>query len=256
LKDAFYFPHFSNARHDRKIKRMSKELGIEGYGIFFMLLEVLRDQIDFKYPVQDIDLLADEFCTSEQKIKVVICNYQLFEVDENERFFSTKFDEYMQPYQTMKEQRRIAGIRSGEVRKEKQLERSLNGCSTDAERMLNENEQKKGKESKGNETKVKERKRKETKVNTYSDDFESWFKRYPRAQSKEDTYKSWCKLIDIGKSVDFLNLCLDNYIDNITSKQTEEQFVISSNNFLGTKERYLEFTNEKTEQQSRYRRED
>jgi hypothetical protein len=41
-KDAYYFPHFYNARHDRKIKRLRKDLGIEGYGIFFMLLEVLR----------------------------------------------------------------------------------------------------------------------------------------------------------------------------------------------------------------------
>ena len=30
-KDAFYFPHFSNARNDRKLRRVRKELGIEGY---------------------------------------------------------------------------------------------------------------------------------------------------------------------------------------------------------------------------------
>jgi hypothetical protein len=93
-----YFPHFIGARHDRKIKRVRKELGIEGYGIFFMLLEILREQSDLKYPMDDIDLLADEFDTSEQKIRVVICNYGLFEVDENELFFSPKQIEYLQPY--------------------------------------------------------------------------------------------------------------------------------------------------------------
>lgn len=116
-KDAYYFPHFCNARHDRKLKRVQKELGIEGYGIYFMLLEILREQDEFKYPMEDIDLLADEFGTSEQKITTVVSNYKLFNVDNDENFFSIKLHEYMQPYLTMKEQRRQAGIKSGKVRK-------------------------------------------------------------------------------------------------------------------------------------------
>jgi len=161
-KDAFYFPHFCNARHDRKIKRLRKELGTEGYGIFFMLLEILRDQIDFKYPMKDIDLLAEEFGTSEQKVRVTICNYQLFELDEKEQFFSPKLVLYLQPYMKMKEQRRLAGVKSGEARKltsgEKENERPFNGCSTDDQRELNENEQ--SKQSKIKESKVKENKNK------------------------------------------------------------------------------------------------
>lgn len=117
-KDAFYFPHFCNARHDRKIKRVLKELGIEGYGIYFMLLEVLREQTDFKYPLSEIDLLADEFGTSEQKVKVVICNYGLFEIDENDMLFSLKLIEFLQPYLKMKEQRSLAGKASAEKRKQ------------------------------------------------------------------------------------------------------------------------------------------
>ena len=97
-KDAYYFPHFSNARHDRKLKRVIKDLGIEGYGIYFMVLEVLRDQQDFRYPITDIDLLADEFGTSESKLSVVIKNYDLFEIDEDSNFFSTKMIVYLQPY--------------------------------------------------------------------------------------------------------------------------------------------------------------
>jgi NACalpha-BTF3-like transcription factor len=115
-KDAYYFPHFSNARHDRKIKRVSKELGIEGYGIYFMLLEVLREQPDLRYPMSDIDLLSDEFGTSEQKVRTVICNYQLFEIEDNQKFFSPKLIEYLQPYFKMKEQRRIAGEASAAKR--------------------------------------------------------------------------------------------------------------------------------------------
>ena len=89
-KDAYYFPHFSNARTDRRLKRVRKQLGIEGYGIYFMVLETLREQTDFKYPIEDIDLLADEFGTSEEKARAVVMNFGLFEIDENEDFFRFK----------------------------------------------------------------------------------------------------------------------------------------------------------------------
>jgi hypothetical protein len=139
-KDAYYFPHFSNARTDRKILRLRKELNIEGYGIYFMLLEVLRDAPSFKYPIEDLDLLASEFGTSEQKIRTVVCKYKLFEVDENQCFFSIKMGEYLEPYLRMKEQRKLAGVASA-------AKRLLNDRSTTVQ-------QSKVKESK--ESKVKE----------------------------------------------------------------------------------------------------
>lgn len=155
MKEAFYFPHFCNARHDRKIKRLRKELGLEGYGIFFMLLEVLREQTDLRYPIDDIDLLADELGASEQKVRVVICNYQLFKIettDNEEMFFSPKLISYLQPYFKMREQRRIAGQKSAQARKlssqnSTDVQRSFNGRST-------VDEQSKVKESKVKEIKV------------------------------------------------------------------------------------------------------
>jgi len=163
-KDAYYFPHFSNARKDRKIMRVRKELGIEGYGIFFMILEVLRDEDNYRYPVEDIDLLADEFKTSEQKVRTVVCNYNLFEVDEQEKFFSPKFDEFMQPYLKMKAQRRQAGLKSAEKRKQKQL--PFNDRSTTVQ-------QSKVNESKVNESKVKTTKESDTTDNIIKDLIES-----------------------------------------------------------------------------------
>ena len=141
-KEAFYFPHFCNARHDRKIRRLRKELGVEGYGIYFMLLETLREQQDLMYPLEDLDLLAEEFGVSEPKIRTTICNYQLFEIDFEQKFFSPKMLVYLEPYFKMKEQRKLAGKASAD-------KRMLNDRSTTVQ-------QSKGKESKVNETKVKE----------------------------------------------------------------------------------------------------
>ena len=141
-KEAFYFPHFCNARHDRKIRRLRKELGLEGYGIYFMLLETLREQHDLMYPMDDVDLLAEEFGTSEQKLRTTICNYDLFDIDESNKFFSPRLIIYLEPYFRMKEQRMLAGRASAEKRK-------LNIRSTAVE-------QSKVKESKVNESKEKE----------------------------------------------------------------------------------------------------
>lgn len=147
-KDAYYFPHFCNARHDRKIKRLRKELGIEGYAIYFMLLEILREQVDFSYPLSDVDLLSEEIGTSEQKINVVIGNYKLFELDKNQHFFSPKLIEYLQPWLNMKEQRKLAGMKSAEARRKKMEERLLNGSSTDVTTVAQQIKESKRKENK------------------------------------------------------------------------------------------------------------
>lgn len=174
-KDAYYFPHFCNARHDRKIKRLRKELGLEGYGIYFMLLETLREQQDLMFPMDDIDLLAEEFGTSEQKIRVTICNYELFELDQDQKFFSPKMLVYLEPYFKMREQRKLAGKASAD-------KRMLNDRSTTVQ-------QSKGKESKEEENKEKESK--EIFRLTYSsnplrnDLFEKWMK---YKKEKKSTY--------------------------------------------------------------------
>ena len=149
-KEAFYFPHFCNARHDRKIRRLRKELGTEGYGIYFMLLETLREQQDLMYPLEDLDLLAEEFNVSEAKVRVAICNYGLFEIDEEQKFFSPKMLVYLEPYFKMKEQRKIAGQKSADKRK-------IIEIPTTVQQPFNDRSTK--------ESKVKESKEKESKVN-------------------------------------------------------------------------------------------
>ena len=153
-KEAFYFPHFCNARHDRKIRRLRKELGTEGYGIYFMLLETLREQQDLMYPLEDLDLLAEEFGVSEAKVRVAICNYGLFEIDEEQKFFSPKMLVYLEPYFKMKEQRKVAGQKSADKRKSIEI-------STTVQQPFNDRSTK---ESKVNESKEKESKVNEIKV--------------------------------------------------------------------------------------------
>jgi hypothetical protein len=158
-KEGYYFPHYSMARNDRKVRRLRKELGVEGYGIFMMLLEILRDQPDLRYPMSDIDLLETEIGTSQAKIEAVIKGYELFLIG-TEYFHSPKLIEYLEPYFRAREQRSIAGQKSGESRRLKALlptndERLLNGRSTVVEQV----EESKEKESRLDEIKDVQRKR-------------------------------------------------------------------------------------------------
>jgi len=150
-KDAYYFPHYSNARNDRKVKRLRKELGMEGYGIYFAILEVLRDQTEFKYPIDDIDLLADDMNASEQKVSAVVGNYQLFEIDEDRNLFSPKFNFFLQPYLEKTERaRQAARVRWDNSKKDANALQMHSKCkANDMQGKEIKGKERKGKEIKG-----------------------------------------------------------------------------------------------------------
>ena len=86
-KDAYYFPHDSNAKDDPKVVWLIEQLGLEGYGIFWILIETLRDQPGYRYPLSLVPPLARKYNTTTEKMKAVICGYGLFHLDEDD-FFS------------------------------------------------------------------------------------------------------------------------------------------------------------------------
>jgi uncharacterized phage protein (TIGR02220 family) len=51
-KEAYYFSHDANARHDPKILALRSEFGIEGYGIYWVVVEMLREHDEFKLPLK------------------------------------------------------------------------------------------------------------------------------------------------------------------------------------------------------------
>ncbi|NCU31735.1 MAG: DUF4373 domain-containing protein [Candidatus Moranbacteria bacterium] len=95
---ASWFPHEASSHEKHKLDLLIHQLGPEGYGLFWLLLEVLRKQPDFKYPTKLIPSLARKFNTSTQKLSSVITGYDLFEIDELNMFFSPEQILYLQPY--------------------------------------------------------------------------------------------------------------------------------------------------------------
>lgn len=88
MKQAYYFPHDSNAKDDHKCVLLIEQLGCEGYGIFWILVETLRDQPDFKYPLNLIPALARRYNTTFEKMKAVILKYNLFQIENDQFFYS------------------------------------------------------------------------------------------------------------------------------------------------------------------------
>lgn len=93
-KDAYYFPHDSNAKDDPKCMMLIEQLGLEGYGIFWVLVETLRDQPNYKYPLALLPAIARRYNTTFEKVKTVVYNYNLFQIEDPD-FFSISLNSRM-----------------------------------------------------------------------------------------------------------------------------------------------------------------
>ena len=84
MKDAYYFPHDSNAQHDEKIVELRCEYGWEGYGIYWALVERMRDAEGYKLRSDKTKSLAMVLGISPDKLTGIIdlCfSVELFESD-------------------------------------------------------------------------------------------------------------------------------------------------------------------------------
>lgn len=93
-KSAYYFSHDCNARNDNKILALRSVYGLEGYAIYFMMIEILREQTDYKYPISKytFNAIAIQMQSSAEKVEKVLkdCfsefkddNSSLLVIDEN-----------------------------------------------------------------------------------------------------------------------------------------------------------------------------
>lgn len=244
-KDAYYFSHDSNAKDDPKCMLLIEELQLEGYGIYWILIEVLREQENYKYPLKMIPVLARKFLTTKEKMMTVIEKYDLFKIENGEFFYSDSLNRRMGLMNDKREQARLAGKKSGEARRKKALEykekvnysstddeRPFNGCSTDDEQL---------KESKLKENKINEIKNeiKETDIHTKHLHLTLTIKEYEKlitiyhkyaVDEKIETIESYSKQY-LKKYVSFYKILLswidDKYKIKVENKKIEKKEQLS-----------------------------
>ena len=159
---SLYFSHDSNAQHDPKIMKMMSKHGWEGYGLFWALVERLRNESGYKLEA-DYEVLAFGMRTQYERIKSLVEDLDLFVLKED-HFYSTRLNDTMRLMDSKSEKARSSA--------RKRWERNANAMRTHSERDAN--------------------KRKENKRNNiYSAKFEQFWHEYPSKIGKKKAFTSF-----------------------------------------------------------------
>ena len=82
-----WFSHDSNARNSKKLIRLRQKHGAEGYGVYWMLIERLREEEGYTSDL-DYDMIAFDLRVDQGLIKSVVEDFGLFEVSPDNRSFT------------------------------------------------------------------------------------------------------------------------------------------------------------------------
>lgn len=91
---SYYFSHDYNAANDTKVLFLRHQLGMEGYGIYWFLIEQLANA-GGKLPLELIPVLSMQMQSTDIKVKGVILNFDLFKIVEGE-FYSERLTNHLE----------------------------------------------------------------------------------------------------------------------------------------------------------------
>jgi len=163
-KDAYYFSHDSNAKNDEKILPLRADYGYEGYGLFWAIIESMRETKDYKLNYLSINVLSIALNFPPDKLKIFVDDcinkYSLFTL-KGDKYYSNRLLRSMQKRMQLHSKMRANALQRW--------------CNCNA---------------------IKERKGKESKVD--NKDFELLWNLYDKkTNSKEKLLKKWSK-INVG----------------------------------------------------------
>ena len=129
-----YFPHQYNAHDDEKLKRVIMDHGLEGYAVFFLLLEYLGQKEDRVLTKEFYKILAWTYRLNEEVVRSVVEDYGLFELSDN-HFSSDGLNARMAVLDEKIAKRKAAGALGGAKRVA-----NLKQNSSNAQAMLEESQ--------------------------------------------------------------------------------------------------------------------
>lgn len=135
MKESYYFKHDSNARNDPKMLLLRARHGAEGYALFFMLIEIFREQEGFKLLVEDVmyEVIALSTGFRVEKVKKIIASciqYGLLVSDTH--LYSDSLLERMEKYEILREIRESAGRKPKQNGSKTEAKPEQNGSKTEA----------------------------------------------------------------------------------------------------------------------------
>ena len=124
-KDAYYFSHDSNARNDQRLMKVRMKYGMQGYGIYFGIIEILREQADYTLAFDDLESIAFDLRVELNVIEDIVSNYELFEI-QDEVFYSKSLKRRLECMDAKKQKRAEAGRKGGRATQAKAKQKSSN----------------------------------------------------------------------------------------------------------------------------------
>jgi len=96
VKESFYFQHDYDAKDDPRILNLRAEFGVEGYGVFWMLLESMAKQEDTKLDRGAIGGLSLGYSIPKERLIAIIdfCIKECLFCEENNAFWSERMKEH------------------------------------------------------------------------------------------------------------------------------------------------------------------
>lgn len=170
-KDAYFFSHDCNARNDPKILALRSVYGAEGYGVYFMLVEILREQPEYRLSVNKYiwNTLAMQMQVEASRLEQIITDC-CTEFAENGSTLLVNDGEYLYSASLLRRMGKVDDISN--LRREAAQKRWKNqpckaddgsGASTsNANAEQTDANKRKAKQSKEKQSKAEEKKAKET----------------------------------------------------------------------------------------------
>lgn len=156
-----YFPHDSNARNDERLVNVRMKHGPAGYGVYFMLVERLREDPEYM-SVVDYNLIAFDLRIDASLAKSIIRDFGLFaftvDPERGECFYSESLRQRMARKDEITAKRKAASALGVSVRQENREKTKTAETSNQvvAETQPNGAPNGSEKRTKGKESKVKE----------------------------------------------------------------------------------------------------
>ena len=125
MKRDQYIPHEVSMRNTSEVMNLIEKEGMEGYGIYWALMEYLRTQDDYIGDIEVLKSLARQLRVRLPKLKRIMENYGLFSCTET-TFLSPKLVEVMKPFED-----RRARIEAYKRNKEKENSLEISDVSSE-----------------------------------------------------------------------------------------------------------------------------
>lgn len=145
MKDAYWFKHDSNASRDLKLMQIKAIYGLEGIGMFWSVIEVLREQKNYSWEESQLDIFSKIIDADSTRFSNFIADCKRIELlkSNDGLIFSQRLMDDMAFYESKKQSGKLGGLAKS---KQKHSNHLANGVANSLAKSYKES---KGEESKG-----------------------------------------------------------------------------------------------------------